>query len=421
MIQKPRGTQDLYLNNSKEWNIVEEKFRKILNLFNYGEIVTPMFESKELFVRSVGDTSDIVSKEMYEFTDRKGREYVLRPEGTAPTVRAVIENKLYIQENLPFKAFYIGPIFRYERPQAGRYRQFNQLGVETFGIDSISHDVELVSLGQSFLNELKINNDVVIEINYLITGDERKMYEVELKKYLSSFTDLCSDCKTRINKNVLRTLDCKIDASKFINAPKMFEFASQENKDRLGETFNQLKQLGIKTQINFNLVRGLDYYTGLVFEFKNAKTDQAIISGGSYNNLVEELGGPSLPASGFAIGIERIMLILNEQGIKVGNNDQLDLFIIPLTEEAQFITNKLLMEARKANLKVDTNWNIKNLKTGFKSAERSNAKKIVVIGDNSMKSDIYAIKDQKSGKVKEVKFNEIVKYLKEERRNEKNT
>ncbi|AVN60677.1 histidine--tRNA ligase [Mesoplasma entomophilum] len=412
MIQKPRGTQDLFLNNSKEWNAVEEKFRKVLNVFNYGEIITPMFESKELFVRGVGDSSDIVSKEMYEFTDRKGREYVLRPEGTAPTVRAIIENKLYIQENLPYKTFYIGPIFRYERPQAGRYRQFNQLGVETFGIDSISHDVELISLGQSFLNELKINNDIVVEINYLISGDERKTYEAELKKYLSSFTDLCSDCQTRINKNVLRVLDCKIDGNKFTDAPKMFEFASQENNDRLNKTFIQLKELGIETQINFNLVRGLDYYTGLVFEFKNVKTDQAIIAGGSYNNLVEELGGPSLPASGFAIGIERIMMILKDQNIKVSDEDELDLFIIPLSDEAQFLTNKLLLEARSANLKVDTNWNIKNLKAGFKSAERMNAKNIVIVGENSINSDNYAIKDQISGETTEVKFNDIVKYLK---------
>ncbi|AVN58987.1 histidine--tRNA ligase [Mesoplasma florum] len=415
MIQKPRGTQDLFLNNSKEWNAVEEKFRKVLNLFNYGEIITPMFESKELFVRGVGDSSDIVSKEMYEFTDRKGREYVLRPEGTAPTVRALIENKLYIQENLPYKTFYIGPIFRYERPQAGRYRQFNQLGVETFGIDSISHDVELISLGQSFLKELKINKDVIVEMNYLISGNERKEYELELKKYLNSFDDLCSDCEIRINKNVLRVLDCKIDGNKFTEAPKMTLFASQENKERLNKTFDQLKQLGIEAKINFNLVRGLDYYTGLVFEFKNIKTDQAIIAGGSYNNLVEELGGPNLPASGFAIGIERIMMILSDQEIKVADEDELDLFIIPLSDDAQFLTNKLLLEARTANLKVDTNWNIKNLKAGFKSAERMKSKNIVIIGENSINSDIYAIKDQNSGETKEMKFKDIVKYLKGEK------
>ncbi|ATZ18052.1 histidine--tRNA ligase [Mesoplasma melaleucae] len=421
MIQKPRGTQDLFLNNSKEWNTVEEKFRKVLNVFNYGEIITPMFESKELFVRGVGDSSDIVSKEMYEFTDRKGREFVLRPEGTAPTVRALIENKLYIPENLPYKAFYIGPIFRYERPQAGRYRQFNQLGVEVFGVDSIGNDVELITLSQSFLNELNINKDIIVEINYLISGDERKAYEIELKKYLASFNDLCADCQTRINKNVLRILDCKIDGAKFNYAPKMFEFASEENKKRLNITYNQLKDLAINAQINFNLVRGLDYYTGLVFEFKNTKIDQAIIAGGSYNNLVEQLGGPSLPASGFAIGIERIMLTLSEQNISVLTDQELDLFIIPLSEAAQVLTNKLLLDARTNNLKVDTNWNIKNLKAGFKAAKRVNAKNIIVIGDNSISNNDYSIKCQETGESVSLKFEEIVKYLKGEKKNEKNT
>lgn len=415
MIQKPRGTQDLFLSNAKEWNIVEEKFRKVLNVFNYGEIITPMFESKELFVRGVGNSSDIVSKEMYEFTDRKGREFVLRPEGTAPVVRALIENKLYILENLPYKSFYLGPIFRYERPQAGRYRQFNQLGVEVFGVDSINNDVELITLAQALLAELNINKDIIVEINYLISGTERQIYENALRKYLGSFDNLCDDCQIRINKNVLRVLDCKIDGGKFNSAPKMFVFANDENKHRLTKTFDQLKGLNINVEINFNLVRGLDYYTGLVFEFKNIKTDQAIIAGGSYNNLVEQLGGPDLPASGFAIGIERIMLTLNDQNILVFEDQGLDLFIIPLSEEAQVLTNKLLLETRNNNLKADTNWNIKNLKSGFKAAERMNAKNVIIIGDNSISNNEYSIKSQITGESVIVKFNEIVKYLKGEK------
>ncbi|ASZ09131.1 histidine--tRNA ligase [Mesoplasma chauliocola] len=415
MIQKPRGTQDLFLNSAAEWNAVEEKFRKVLNLFNYGEIITPMFESKELFVRGVGDTSDIVSKEMYEFTDKKGREFVLRPEGTAPTVRALIENKLYIPENLPYKTFYIGPIFRYERPQAGRYRQFNQLGVETFGLDSLNHDIELISLGDSFLKELNIEKDIIVQINYLVTGEERKKYEEQLKKYILSIKNICDDCQKRFKKNVLRILDCKIDSSKVKNGPKMFEFATENNKERLNETFRQLKEMGLKVEIDFNLVRGLDYYTGLVFEFKNIKTNQAIIAGGSYNNLVEELGGPSIPASGFAIGLERIMLILNEQKIKVVEEKEIELFIIPLSEQAQKLTNKLMLEARRKNLKIDTNWNIKNLKNGFKSAEKAKAKNILVIGDNSIANNQYSIKPQLTGEPVELKYNQIISYLKGEK------
>ncbi|AJM71892.1 histidine--tRNA ligase [Mycoplasma yeatsii] len=400
MIQKPRGTQDIFLKEAKKWRVLENKLREILSCYNYSEIRTPIFESKELFVRSVGETSDIVSKEMYEFTDKKQREFVLKPEGTAPTVRALLENKLYNQENLPFKTYYISPMFRYERPQTGRNRQFHQLGIESFGSDDIQQDVEVLSIAYDIILKLQLADKVEIVVNYLLTGKERQAYIVELKKYLQQF-DLCNDCQTRINKNTLRVLDCKIDSDKFDNVVKMKDFLSDDQKQRFDITIKTLDQLNIKTVIDDKLVRGLDYYTGFIFEIKYVNkglgSQQTLIAGGRYNNLVSEIGNIDIPACGFGMGLERILITLDENNIDIDNiDDSLDLYTICLNDDAILLNQQILKLARSNNLKCDTNNMHKSLKSAFKQADKFNSKNVIVLGSKEAETNSFIVKNKQT-------------------------
>lgn len=378
MIQKPRGTQDIFGDDANEMSGLETILRNLLRNYNYTEIRTPIFEAKELFVRSVGETSDVVTKEMYEFVDKKQREFVLRPEGTAPVVRALIENKLYGPEFLPFKTFYIGPMFRYERPQIGRNRQFHQLGVEVFGPNTINQDLELLALAYAITEKIGIADQIMIDINFLVAGEERKIYINDLKKYLTTFKTLCADCQNRLNTNPLRVLDCKVDGHLFGDAPKMEQYLSPENKIYFKNLLTGLNSLGIKTKINHQLVRGLDYYTGFIFELKYQSDElgnqDTIIAGGRYNNLVAELNGPSVPAAGFAIGIERILLILKNKKISLAKIDGIDLYTIALSEKGMQLNQKLMFELRNQGLTVDTDLMNRSLKSAFKQAEKNHAK-----------------------------------------------
>ncbi|ATZ17357.1 histidyl-tRNA synthetase [Williamsoniiplasma luminosum] len=416
MIQKPRGTQDIFEIKSKQYNDLENTIINVLKTYNLNEIRTPIFEAKELFVRSVGETSDVVSKEMYEFFDKKGREFVLRPEGTAPIVRSLIENKLYAPEFLPLKLYYVGPMFRYERPQTGRYRQFEQIGVEILGVDSVYQDIEILAMLDSITKAIKIDTKVELDLNYLVTGKQREIYIKELTKFLVDFDDLCDDCEVRIHKNPLRTLDCKIDFNKFKTAPKMTSFLSKEDEARFQQILEAGKKIGLKININQRLVRGLDYYTGLIFELKYLESSlgsqSTIIAGGRYNNLVKDLDGPDLPAIGFAMGVERLILILEENQINLNHDHGIDLYTIALSPEAMILNLEIIRDLRNNNIKVETDYLNRSLKSNFKQAEKLQAKNVIVIGDNEIETQKIVIKNQINKTQTEVKISDLVEEMK---------
>ncbi|AKU79618.1 histidine--tRNA ligase [Spiroplasma turonicum] len=411
MTQKPRGTEDIYNEKAKQYFALEMIIRNIADNFNYSEIITPTFEHSELFKNNVGETTDIVTKEMYNFLDKKNRELTLKPEGTVPTVRAVIENKLYIAENLPLKLFYFSSMYRYERPQKGRMRQFNQFGVEVFGPNSPELDSELISFCYMILNSIGLNG-YSLHINYIVTGEERLKYIEDLKKYLSK-KKLCEDCNIRINKNPLRVIDCKIDRNQFEDIIDMKDYISDFDKNFYNSFKRNLKNIGIDYIEDKKLVRGLDYYTGIVFEIDD-ENGVAIIGGGRYNTLFEKMSNISLPASGFGIGIERLLLSLDKQNITLYEEYELDAFIIALTDKAKAFSNILLLMLRNNNLKVDFEYMNKSLKSGFKSSEKYNPKNIIIVGDNEIAEQTVIVKNQKSKKEEKIKIEKIVEYLKKE-------
>ncbi|AGR41076.1 histidine--tRNA ligase [Spiroplasma taiwanense] len=408
MIQKPRGTEDLIDLKAKEFFALEMIIRNIVDLFNFNEIKTPIFESSDLFKRGVGEQTDIVSKEMYSFLDKKNRELTLRPEGTAPIVRAVIENKLYINENLPLKFFYFGSMFRYERPQNGRTRQFNQFGVEAFGPKSAEMDNEIICLASTILNTIGIEK-YTIHLNYLVNGEERKKYIEDLKKYLAT-KKLCDDCNRKLNTNPLRILDCKIDSPNFKDVIDMKDYLSSDDKNYFEELIFNLKNIGINPVIDKMLVRGLDYYTGFVFEIKDAN-NLTLLGGGRYDNLVNQLGEIDLPAVGFGFGLERILLSLSDINASLSQPTYLDVYIIGLSKKAKQFSSILLLMIRTAGLKADFDFMNRSMKSAFKQSEKLNSKNIIIIGDNELKENVVIIKKQETKKEQKVTFEKIVETL----------
>jgi histidyl-tRNA synthetase len=414
MITKPRGTVDILGKKMRELVALKLIIRNIMDLYNFEEIETPIFESLDLFKRAVGEETDIVSKEMFTFEDRKGRQLALRPEGTAPTVRMVLEEKLFIPENLPLKMFYFGPMFRYERPQNGRQRQFTQFGVEVYGSNEYVTDVETISLSVEILKAIGIT-DLSCHINYLVSGDERKKYVEDLKNALKD-KPLCEDCKVRFEKNPLRVLDCKIDGDKFGDVISMKDYLSVEDQEKFDAILASLKQIGIECVVDKLLVRGLDYYTGVVFEIKshdkNLGAQSTMLGGGRYNKLVEELGGPSLPAVGFAIGLERVLLAL-ESVEDLAASKSVDAFIFPIGKKAEQASILVSTILRSAGISCDLNHLNKNLKSAFKLVERMNAKNIIIIGDEELKNNSVTIKNQETKIETKVSFDKIVDYFAE--------
>jgi len=398
MIKKPRGTNDIYKSDVHLYEYLNRAFRQVLATYNYDEIITPIFEQKDLFVRGVGDSSDIVTKEMYEFDDRKGRHFVLRPEGTSGVVRAIIENKLYVQNNLPLKLFYTGPMFRYERPQAGRQRQFYQFGLETFGIDSVFQDLEVIKIALDYLKVLRLDEQAVVYVNYLITGASREQYIEDLVTYLQTVPDLCDDCQARMHTNPLRVLDCKIDGPRLTGVPNMQNYLDEAEKTRFHQLTTYLNDLDYEVIVENNLVRGLDYYTGMVFEIKTGFDDNALtlIGGGRYNKLTGQLGGPDLPAAGFALGVERLGNVLKQMKPNDWLMQPVNVYVGQLGtlsfEKWQFVDSLRLL-----GLTVETNLQEASLKQIFKEAQKNQARKIIILGDNEIKTKVVKIKDQKTG------------------------
>ncbi|QBQ07658.1 histidyl-tRNA synthetase [Spiroplasma gladiatoris] len=408
MIQKPRGTEDLIANQVKEFFALELILRNIADLYNYQEIRTPFFELAELFLRGVGEQTDVVSKEMYIFNDKKNRQLALRPEGTAPTVRSVIENKLYINENLPLKLFYFGSMFRYERPQNGRQRQFNTFGVEVFGPKNPEIDCEIICLAVHMLKTIGID-DFKIHLNYLVDDNNRQIYIDDLKKQLKD-VKLCDDCQSRLIKNPLRVLDCKVDQDKFKNIKDMKEYLSVEDKNYYNDLKRNLKNLDIKIIEDKNLVRGLDYYTGFVFEIKD-KDQSTLIGGGRYDKLVKQLGDIDLPAAGWGMGIERIILNLQKQNVSLSEQSSLDAYIIGLSLKAKEFANILMFMLRSAGLKVDCDFMNRSMKSAFKQSEKNNAKNIILIGDKELKENNIIIKNQNTKEEHIVAFENIIDFM----------
>lgn len=416
MITKPKGTYDLLGKDAFIYEYAVDTFRGICELNNYGLLKTPVFEASELFHRGIGETTDIVKKETYDFKDKKGRDMTLRPEGTAGVVRSVIENKLYANTNGYIRYFYYGPMFRYERPQSGRFREFNQFGVEVFGKMNPYIDAEVINLGYKFFQTLGIEN-IKIKINNLSSKDDRMAYKKALVDYMSQFKDdLCSDCLERLEKNPLRILDCKVDSDKdfFKGAPKISDYVSEESKSYFKEILEILDTLEINYEIDDGLVRGLDYYDYVVFEYftedKHLEGAGTICGGGRYNGMVKELGGPDLEGVGFALGYERLQEILKSLNL-VPEEVPTDIYVIPISKEQlsdAFIVGTMLKDA---GYKTEIDYRDTSLKNKFGEANKLGASYIVVMGEEEVKSYSVKLKDAKTGEEKTVGINDLVDEL----------
>lgn len=412
----PRGTHDIYGQMALALEELDKISRTVFRKHNFKEIKTPMFEDVALFTRSIGEATDIVEKEMYVFEDRKGRKLALRPEGTASLVRAYIEHRLDMEEPIG-KFFYCGDMFRYERPQAGRYREFLQMGAEYLGNPNPNADVEIILLAKEILSTLNIN-DVVIHINSLGCANCRPIFRQKLVDYFSSIQDLCEDCKRRLEKNPLRLLDCKIDSQKFQNVPTMQECLCDDCKNHFNQVQSLLKSVGCDYVVDDKLVRGLDYYTRTVFEVRsNAVGSQdAICAGGRYDNLVKELGGQQIPSVGFALGSERVLMAAQNTGFfdKLPKNDLVFIAVADeeLFNEAFKFANNLIVNKENIRQKFNLKDNIivegpffnKSLKSQFKLADKLGASKTILFGKTEFEQNKIVVKDMVAKTQTEVEY-----------------
>ncbi|MBO7745526.1 histidine--tRNA ligase [Paenibacillus sp. MWE-103] len=397
-FQKPPGTQDFLPGAVEKWQYVERVARDICRRFNFREIRTPLFEMTELYKRGVGETTDIVEKEMYTFTDRGDRSLTLRPEGTAGAVRAYVENKLYGEPDVS-KLYYIGPMFRYERQQAGRYRQFHQFGVEALGAVDPALDAEVIALGYAFYAEFGLK-DVRVEINSVGTPEVRAAYRSRLLAFLEPMREtLCKDCQARMDRNPLRVLDCKTDQHRFDGAPSILESLDDECRTHFEAVQRNLTDMNIPYVINPRLVRGLDYYTHTAFEYKaeGIGAIDTIGGGGRYNGLVAEIGGPDQPGVGLGIGLERTVLLLESQGVQLDNLHRVDVYLVGLGEAAERETTRLLHGLRLRGIAAERDYQSRKMKAQLKSADRLQARFTAILGDDELQRGEIALKNMATG------------------------
>lgn len=417
MAQKvtgPRGTQDVSTSESYKWLLLEEKLRKIVDQYGFKEIRTPTFEHTELFLRGVGDTTDIVNKEMYTFEDKGKRSITLRPEGTSPTVRSVLQTGA-LNEGLPLKAYYILSCFRYEKPQAGRLREFHQLGIELFGAQDYTADAEVIATAARILKELGLKN-VKLNINSIGCPNCRPKYHEKLKAYFTEHVDeLCDDCKARLERNPLRILDCKEEKCSKIaaNAPVVLDSLCDECREHFEGLKNTLTSMGIEFNINPKIVRGLDYYTKTVFEFiyDGIGAQGTVCGGGRYDGLFEELGGSHTPAVGFGMGMERLLLTLEAEGISLGEEPKTDIFFVNIGEEAKVFAFTMAEKAREEGLKAQSDLMNRSLKAQMKYADKIGARYTVVIGDDEMNNKKAVAKNMTTKEQIEI---DLLKSIKEQ-------
>ena len=405
-VQAPKGTKDMLPQDAYKWHSVENKFREIAKFYGMREIRTPMFEHTDLFLRGVGDTTDIVQKEMYTFNDKGNRSITLKPEGTAPVVRAFIENRLF-NEAQPTKLYYAIPCFRYENVQKGRLRQFHQFGTEVFGSKEPSMDAEVIAFAMEFLKSLGLKS-LSLNINNLGCPNCRPKYNEALKKFLEeNYDDLCGLCQSRFEKNPMRILDCKNKNCGEItkNAPIILDYMCEECDTHFTEVKKYLDALNIPYTVDPGIVRGLDYYTKTIFEILN--DDFTVCGGGRYDRLIEQLGGPEMPAVGFGLGIERLLLTLQNEGIEIPNEGLYDLYIGARGEDGKLASFKLANALRTRGIKTEINHMGRSLKAEMKYANKIGAKFTVVLGDDELQTGNAKFKRMSDGEQFEVNLNNI--------------
>lgn len=417
MIQRPKGTYDVI--NGNKIILIENILQELMDKYNYEYFRTPIFEASELFHRSVGETSDIVTKETYDFKDRAERNLTLRPEGTAGIIRSFIENKLYGNHSVPVKAWYYGPMFRYERPQSGRFREFYQFGVEVLGSNDAITDAEVISIPVNFYKILGLKN-VKVNLNTLGDNESRNNYRNALLEYFKPYLDeLCEDCKERYNKNPLRILDCKVDANNEImkNAPKITSYLNEESKTYFENVKKYLQALDIEYEVNPNIVRGLDYYTHTVFEvtaeIKDFGSQNVLCAGGRYDNLVKNLNGPETPGVGFALGMERLFNALEAEKINLVEEEGIDVYISYMSENEKAKALRLCMDLRLNGFKVEIDYMNRSLKSNFKQADHLNSKFIIIIGEEEINNNFVTIKNNKTKEEQKVELEYLIYYLDE--------
>ncbi|WP_282022882.1 histidine--tRNA ligase [Priestia flexa] len=416
-VQIPRGTQDILPGKVEYWQFVEQKAREICRAFNYKEIRTPMFEHTELFQRGVGETTDIVQKEMYTFKDRGDRSLTLRPEGTAAVGRSYVTHKMFGNPNQPTKLFYIGPMFRYERPQAGRFRQFVQFGVEALGVNDPAIDAEVLALLMNFYQSLGLKK-LKLVVNSLGDTESRQAHRQALIDHFSPrIGEFCSDCQNRLHKNPLRILDCKKDCDHELmnTAPSILEYLNDYSKEYFESVQQYLTDLDIEYVVDPTLVRGLDYYNHTAFELMSEADGFGAITtlcgGGRYNGLIQEIGGPETPGIGFALSIERLLSALEAENIELPVEKGIDCYVVTLGDAAKAKSVALVNKLRKAGFVAEKDYQDKKVKGQFKSADRLEAKYVVVLGDDELAKGVVNVKDMALGEQEEVKLEELVAYL----------
>lgn len=419
MITKPKGTKDIYGSEAKKWQYVSKVIDEVMEKYNYKFIRVPVFESSELFHRGVGETTDIVTKETYDFIDRGGRNMTLRPEGTAGVVRSYIENKMYGEVSQPIKFYYNMPMYRYERPQAGRLRELTQFGWEIIGSDDPLSDAEAISLAVNIYKILGLKG-IKVNINSLGDAESRNNYREALINHFKPHIDeLCEDCRERLEKNPLRIIDCKVDADKEVmrKAPKTIDYLNEESKKRFEKVKEYLEVMGVEYTVDPSVVRGLDYYNHTVFEveadIKDFGAQNVIGGGGRYNNMIETLGGPSTPAIGFAAGFDRLMIALEKENIKLPVSDSIDLFLLYVNEDEKKYAAYLANDLRMNGFIVETDYLNRGLKAQFKQADRLNSKFTIVLNSDDLKNNEVKIKNNKTKDEEIVSLDALIYYLDE--------
>ena len=420
MIQKPKGCNDIYGKEAKIWKYVESVIDATMEKYNYNYIRTPIFESTELFHRGIGESTDIVTKETYDFVDRGGRNMTLRPEGTAGVCRSYVENKMYGDPNQPVKVYYNGTMYRYERPQSGRDRELTQFGMEVLGSDDPMSDAEVISLAVNIYKMLGLK-EIKVNINTLGDKESRDMYRKALIDYFKPhISELCEDCQIRLEKNPLRILDCKVDCDNELlkNAPKTIDYLNDESKKRFEAVKDYLDILQIKYEVNPNIVRGLDYYNHTVFEIE-AKVEgfgsnNVLGGGGRYNQLCSEIGGPETPCIGFASGIGRLVKALELEEVNLPITEDIDLFLMYVNEDEKKYALYLAQELRMAGFIVDTEYTGRGLKGQFKQADRLKAKYVAVLNSEDLNNNEIKIKNNRTKDEEIISLDVLIYYLDEQ-------
>lgn len=415
MIGKPKGTKDVLPSEAYLWRRLEETARKTAKEFGFGEVRTPTFESTELFLRGVGDTTDIVNKEMYTFLDKGGRSMTLRPEGTAGVARAFLENGLQ-GGAMPFKAFYLISAFRYERPQAGRLREFHQFGAELYGAEGAFADAETIAFADTFLKNLGLKQ-VELQLNSIGCKTCRKSYQEALRAYFKPhLSEMCFDCNSRFEKNPMRMLDCKEEGCKAFTAgaPRMLDYLCPDCKAHFERVKSLLDEAKIAYTVNPSIVRGLDYYSRTVFEFVSAAAGAqgTVLGGGRYDTLLEQMGEKSVPAVGFAAGMERLLMVMEAEHVLPERDEGVTCYLAGMDEKSRELAFLLASALRKEGISAEVDLMNRSVKAQFKYADKIGAKYVAVLGEREREEGAAEVKNMRSSASERVKFNELAQYLK---------